>query len=52
VTEPVPNAISSTLVRREWGAGRSVRYLVPDGVLAYLEQQQPQLYRPVKPGVC
>lgn len=38
VQEPVQNGISSTVVRQELQAGRSVKYLVPDGVLAYMKQ--------------
>ncbi len=36
--------ISSSLVRRRAAAGRSVRYLVPDAVAAYIEREA--LYRP------
>jgi nicotinate-nucleotide adenylyltransferase len=35
--------VSSTLVRRHVAAGRPVRYLVPDGVAAYIEREG--LYR-------
>jgi nicotinamide mononucleotide adenylyltransferase len=34
--DPVPNAISATLVRAELAAGRPVRYLVPEQVRRYI----------------
>ncbi len=37
VEQDVPNATSSTLVRRLVAEGRSIRYLVPDGVAEYVE---------------
>jgi nicotinate-nucleotide adenylyltransferase len=37
--------VSSSLIRRLVAAGRPIRYLVPDGVAAYIEQAG--LYRPV-----
>ena len=37
--------ISSSLIRRMVAAGRPIRYLVPDGVAAYIEQAA--LYRAV-----
>ena len=36
--------ISSSLIRRRVAAGRPVRYLVPDAVVAYIERER--LYRP------
>jgi nicotinate-nucleotide adenylyltransferase len=35
-----PMGISSTLVRRRAADGRSLRYLVPDGVAAYIERER------------
>jgi nicotinate (nicotinamide) nucleotide adenylyltransferase len=40
VQEPVANDVSSTMVRQLLAAGQPVRYLVPDAVLAYIEQHQ------------
>ena len=37
VDEWVPNTVSSTLVRRELGAGRSVKYLLDDRVIEYIQ---------------
>lgn len=36
IQEPVPNEISSSLVRQELANGRSVKYLVPEQVLQYI----------------
>jgi nicotinate-nucleotide adenylyltransferase len=36
--------VSSSLIRRRAAAGRSIRYLVPDAVAAYIERER--LYRP------
>jgi nicotinamide mononucleotide adenylyltransferase len=38
VQEPVSNDISSTKVRQLLAAGQPVRYLLPEGVLAYIQQ--------------
>ncbi len=38
VKDDVLDSTSSTLVRRELAAGRSVRYLLPDSVIAYIQQ--------------
>lgn len=46
VEEPVPNGVSSTLVRQELARGHSVRYLTPDDVIQYIEEHG--LYRPEK----
>lgn len=43
VHDPVGNSLSSSKVRAEVAAGRPVRYLVPDGVLAYMQEHG--LYR-------
>lgn len=36
VQNPIPNDISSSLVRQEVQQGNSVKYLVPDSVLEYI----------------
>jgi nicotinamide mononucleotide adenylyltransferase len=36
VQNPIPNDISSSLVRQEVQQGNSVKYLVPDAVLEYI----------------
>lgn len=36
VQDPIPNEVSSSLVRHEIEQGHSVRYIVPDGVLSYI----------------
>ena len=36
VENPIPNEISSTLVRMEIQQGNSVKYLIPDRVLEYI----------------
>lgn len=41
--------ISSTRIRRALAEGRSIRYLVPDPVLAYLESQEPVCTKPARP---
>ena len=38
VQDPVPNEVSSSAVRRELEAGRSVKYLVPPGVEEYIRK--------------
>lgn len=43
VEDRVPNSLSSTRVRSEVAHGRSVKYLVPDGVADYLACH-PELY--------
>lgn len=40
--------LSSTALRQRIGAGRSLRYLVPDNVIAYIERHE--LYRNVQPS--
>jgi nicotinamide mononucleotide adenylyltransferase len=40
VREWVPNEISSTEVRRARSRGQSVRYLVPDAVIRYMEKEK------------
>lgn len=35
--EPVQNEISSTYIRGALGQGRSVKYLLPDAVMAYIQ---------------
>uniref|UniRef100_A0A8C6QPV7 Nicotinamide/nicotinic acid mononucleotide adenylyltransferase 3 n=3 Tax=Nannospalax galili TaxID=1026970 RepID=A0A8C6QPV7_NANGA len=35
--EPVQNEISSTYIRRALGQGQSVKYLLPDAVIAYIK---------------
>ncbi|XP_036287185.2 nicotinamide/nicotinic acid mononucleotide adenylyltransferase 3 isoform X2 [Pipistrellus kuhlii] len=37
VREPVQNEISATYVRRALGHGHSVKYLLPDAVIAYIK---------------
>ncbi|XP_036188291.1 nicotinamide/nicotinic acid mononucleotide adenylyltransferase 3 isoform X2 [Myotis myotis] len=37
VREPVQNDISSTYIRRALGHGQSVKYLLPDTVIAYIK---------------
>lgn len=37
VKEPVKNEISATYIRRALGQGQSVKYLLPDAVLAYIK---------------
>ena len=39
VSERVPNDVSSSAVRRELAAGRSVRYLMDDDVIQYIRQR-------------
>lgn len=41
-------SLSSTEIRRRVGEGKSVRYMVPDSVLSYIEEKG--LYRKAKPG--
>ncbi|KAM5291844.1 nicotinamide/nicotinic acid mononucleotide adenylyltransferase 3 [Ctenodactylus gundi] len=36
--EPVPNEISATYVRQALGQGQSVKYLIPDAVIAYIKE--------------
>jgi nicotinate (nicotinamide) nucleotide adenylyltransferase len=43
VTEWIPNDISSTKIRRSLRRGESVRFLVPDAVLDYIQEHK--LYR-------
>lgn len=43
VEDPVGNSLSASKVRAEMAAGRPVRYLVPDAVLAYMRKHG--LYR-------
>lgn len=38
VREPIPNAVSSTRIRRELEAGRTVKYLLPYLVLDYIHK--------------
>lgn len=40
IQDPVPNEVSSSRVRHELEQGHSVRYLVPDGVIDYIHQQE------------
>lgn len=37
VREPVQNEISATYIRRALGQGHSVKYLLPDSVIAYIK---------------
>lgn len=37
VREPVQNEISATYIRRALGQGQSVKYLLPDAVIAYIK---------------
>jgi nicotinic acid mononucleotide adenylyltransferase len=37
--DPVPNEVSSALVRRQLEAGRTAKYLLPDPVLQYIASQ-------------
>jgi len=37
VENPVPNEVSSSLVREEVRKGHSVKYLVPDEVIEYIK---------------
>lgn len=39
VRDPFVNNISSTLVRQCLKEGRSVRYVVPDGVISYIQER-------------
>uniref|UniRef100_A0A8C6AMI8 Nicotinamide/nicotinic acid mononucleotide adenylyltransferase 3 n=1 Tax=Monodon monoceros TaxID=40151 RepID=A0A8C6AMI8_MONMO len=36
--EPVQNEISATYIRRALGQGQSVKYLLPDAVIAYIKE--------------
>ncbi len=38
VVDPVPSTLSSSKVRQQLKAGRSVRYLLPDIVLEYIQR--------------
>ncbi|KAK9829046.1 hypothetical protein WJX72_003627 [[Myrmecia] bisecta] len=38
VEEPIVNDMSSTNIRQQLAQGRPVRYLIPDGVLRYIQQ--------------
>ncbi len=39
IPQLIQNNVSSTMIRRFLQSGRSVRYLVPDEVLEYIEEQ-------------
>jgi nicotinic acid mononucleotide adenylyltransferase len=43
IPEPVPNSLSSTVIRKQAAQGRTIRYLVPDGVVEYLATH-PEVY--------
>lgn len=38
IEDPVPNALSSTRVREQLAQGRTVKYLLPDAVLDYIQR--------------
>ncbi|XP_012617743.2 nicotinamide/nicotinic acid mononucleotide adenylyltransferase 3 isoform X4 [Microcebus murinus] len=38
--EPVQNEISATYIRRALGQGQSVKYLLPDAVIAYIKEHK------------
>lgn len=40
VNEPIPNEISSTLIRQQVKDGKSIKYFVPDQVINYIKQNQ------------
>ncbi|CAL5228862.1 g12073 [Coccomyxa viridis] len=40
VENPIINNISSTVLRQQLAQGRSIRYLVPDGVIEYIKKHQ------------